>query len=298
MRGIISIQSHVVYGHAGNSSAVFPLQRMGLEVWPINTVQFSNHTQYAEGWTGEVHTVDHLADLIIGLDKVHALRNCSAVISGYQGSTEQCHVVVDLVEGVRSRNPMAMYICDPVMGDPKKGCVVDKGIEEMLIHALMPLADVIVPNQYELSKFVDMEIHSLTDAIEACKVALTKGPSVVLVKHLHTLPESRDRFTMMLAYEDKFYITHAPKVLPYKPYVGVGDLITAVFTGGLMKGWSAVKAFKHCNEAVFGIVKETHASGEWELQTIAAQDKLITPQETFPLGECKKEDWEWHYYSV
>lgn len=70
MKGVISIQSHVVYGHAGNSSAVFPLQRMGLEVWPINTVQFSNHTQYEEGWTGEAHSVDHLSDLIVGLDKI------------------------------------------------------------------------------------------------------------------------------------------------------------------------------------------------------------------------------------
>ncbi len=49
---ILSIQSHVAYGHVGNASAVFPMQRLGCEVWPIHTVQFSNHTGYKEGWTG------------------------------------------------------------------------------------------------------------------------------------------------------------------------------------------------------------------------------------------------------
>lgn len=298
MKGVISIQSHVVYGHAGNSSAVFPLQRMGLEVWPINTVQFSNHTQYEEGWTGEAHSVDHLSDLIVGLDKIDVLRDCNAVISGYQGSEKQCHVAIELVNAVRERNPTAMYICDPVMGDPSKGCVVAKGIETMLVNGMMPMADVIVPNQYELSKFVEMEIYSVTDAIKACKAALAKGPRIVLVKHLHRLEDSKKYFTMMLAYDDKFYISHAPKISPKKPYVGVGDLITAVFTAGLMKGWSAVKAFKHCNEAVYGIVHETYLAQEWELQTIAAQNHLLDPSESFPLGECVKGKHSWNYYSA
>lgn len=298
MKGVISVQSHVVYGHAGNSSAVFPLQRMGLEVWPVNTVQFSNHTQYQQGWTGDVYTVNQLKELISGLDNINVLGSCSGVISGYLGSEEQCYMVMDLIETVRERNSTAMYICDPVMGDPEKGCVVDQGIEGTLVNVLMPLADVIVPNQYELSKFVDMDIHSLDDAVDACKAALAKGPKVVLLKHLQTTDQPADHFTMMLACDDKCYITHAPKVYPQKPYVGVGDLITALFTAGLMKGWPAVKAFKHCNEAVYGVVKQTYLSGEWELQTIAAQDKLVDPQEAFPVGECIKDESRWHYYSA
>ena len=121
MKSIISIQSHVVYGHAGNSSAVFPMQRMGLDVWPIHTVQFSNHTQYTQGWTGQKFTSDDIRNLMKGLDNIDSLRACGAVLSGYQGSADQCRAVAESVTLVKDRNKNALYVCDPVMGDPDKG---------------------------------------------------------------------------------------------------------------------------------------------------------------------------------
>lgn len=84
MKSIISIQSHVVYGHAGNSSVVFPIQRMGLDVWPIHTVQFSNHTQYEQGWAGQTFSSGDIRNLVRGLDNISALKDCGAVLSGYQ----------------------------------------------------------------------------------------------------------------------------------------------------------------------------------------------------------------------
>ncbi len=295
MKGVISVQSHVVYGHAGNSSAVFPLQRMGLEVWPIHTVQFSNHTQYSEGWRGKAFPAPDIEELITGLSNIKALEQCSAVITGYQGNVEQCEVIVRLVEQVRQHNPEALYVCDPVMGSPTKGCIVSEGIQECLINQLMPMADIIVPNQYELSQFVNIEINDLKDAVNACQAALKKGPKIVLVKHLHSLVESKDKFTMMLAFDDQCYLVHRPNLDFDKALVGVGDLISAIFTGGLLKGWSAVKAFKHCNEATYAVVKQTKQSEEWELQTIQAQDELVTPKETFPVGEyINMNHWEWH----
>ncbi len=279
MQGVLSIQSHVVFGHAGNSSAVFPLQRMGFEVWPLHTVQFSNHTQYSQGWRGSAFKAETISDLVSGLDAIHVLKGCQAVISGYLGNADQCQAVMDTVSLVKQKNPEALYVCDPVMGSPEKGCIVSAGVAEALIHKAMPLADVIVPNQFELSQFTGVVIDSLEDAIHACKVALSKGPDMVLVKHLHSLSSSS--FSMMLAVGENYYLAQRPHLEFVRQPVGVGDLISALFTGGLLKGWTPMDAFQHCNNACYGILKETLHRNEWELQTIAAQEEIISPVSRF-----------------
>ncbi|GAL34844.1 pyridoxal kinase [Vibrio maritimus] len=281
MKGIISIQSHVVYGHAGNSSAVFPMQRMGFEVWPIHTVQFSNHTQYQQGWKGKAFSADDISELISGIANIEQLENCQALLSGYQGSADQCLAVLDAVRQVKAKNPDAIYVCDPVMGDPEKGCIVPQGTTEYLVNDVMPSADVIVPNQFELAQFTNVEINDLESAVVACQAALSRGPKMVLVKHLHSV--SDDKFTMMLATEAGYFIAQRPHLKFAKQPVGVGDLISALFTAGLLKGWPAEQAFEHANNASYAVLKETQQRGEWELQTIAAQEELVAPTERFPI---------------
>ncbi|EID4388646.1 pyridoxal kinase PdxY [Vibrio vulnificus] len=283
MQGILSIQSHVAYGHAGNSSAVFPMQRMGFEVWPIHTVQFSNHTQYQEGWTGRAFSADDISELVRGLNNIGALEKCQAVLTGYQGSAEQCLAVKETVTKVKQANPDALYVCDPVMGAPDKGCIVAPGIAENLLNRLMPMADVIVPNQFELSQFAEMEIHTLDDAIIACQRALAKGPKVVLVKHLYCL--SDESFNMLLATQEGTYLAKRPHFEFAKAPVGAGDLISAIFTAGLLKGWTPKQAFQHCHDACYGVLNATYQAGEWELQTIAAQQEFVEPSKHFPLEE-------------
>ncbi|MGR5095347.1 pyridoxal kinase PdxY [Vibrio maritimus] len=281
MKGIISIQSHVVYGHAGNSSAVFPMQRMGFEVWPIHTVQFSNHTQYQQGWKGKAFSADDISELISGIANIEQLKNCQALLSGYQGSADQCLAVLEAVRQVKAQNPDAIYVCDPVMGDPEKGCIVPQGTTEYLVNDVMPSADVIVPNQFELAQFTNMEITDLDSAVVACQKALSRGPKMVLVKHLHSV--SDDKFTMMLATKSGCFIAQRPHLKFAKQPVGVGDLISALFTAGLLKGWSAEQAFEHANNASYAVLKETQQRDEWELQTVAAQGELVEPTERFPI---------------
>lgn len=283
MQGILSIQSHVTYGHAGNSSAVFPMQRMGFEVWPIHTVQFSNHTQYKEGFKGRAFSADDISQLVEGLGNIKALEKCQAVITGYQGSAEQCLAIEETVKLVKQANPNAIYVCDPVMGAPDKGCIVAPGIAENLLSRLMPMADVIVPNQFELSQFAEMEIHTLDDAITACQRALAKGPKVVLVKHLYCL--GNDSFYMLLATAEGTFLAKRPHFEFDKAPVGVGDLISAVFTAGLLKGWSAKQAFQHCHDACYAVLNATYQANEWELQTIAAQQEFVEPSKHFPIEE-------------
>ena len=116
MTTILSIQSSVAYGHVGNSAATFPLMRMGVEVWPVITVHFSNHTGYAS-WRGPMLAAADFADVVRGIDERGVLGRVDAVLSGYQGGADVGAVIFEAVELVKRRNPAAIYCCDPVLGD-------------------------------------------------------------------------------------------------------------------------------------------------------------------------------------
>ncbi|ELA9210883.1 pyridoxal kinase PdxY [Vibrio parahaemolyticus] len=279
MKSILSIQSHVVYGHAGNSSAVFPIQRMGIDAWPIHTVQYSNHTQYEQGWKGQMFCSDDVRTLLHGLDNINTLGECGAVLSGYQGSPDQCKAVADVVRSVKESNHNAIYVCDPVMGDPDKGCIVADGVREEITQSLLPISDVIVPNQYELTAMTGVEIHSVYDAVTACKEALKLGPKIVLVKHLHSIDS--DMFSMILATPKACYLTQRPNIEFKQQPVGVGDLISAVFTACLMKNMSPTVAFRHTNNAIYGVLDITKGYGTWELQIVNAQYEFVEPSHDF-----------------
>ena len=120
---ILSIQSWVAYGHVGNASAVFPLQRLGAEVWAINTVQFSNHTGYGH-WTGQVFTGEAIRALVDGVEARGVLPSCDAVLSGYVGGKDIGAAILHAVARVRAANPHALYCCDPVIGDDRDGVYV------------------------------------------------------------------------------------------------------------------------------------------------------------------------------
>src|ERR1044071_7354037 len=146
---ILSIQSHVAYGHVGNAAATFPLQRIGVEVWPIHTVQFSNHTGYG-AWTGRVFEAAMITELVRGIAERGVLGRCDGVLSGYMGSAETGAAILDAVAQAKAANPKARYCCDPVIGDVGRGIYVRPGIPEFMRQHALPAADMITPNQFEL----------------------------------------------------------------------------------------------------------------------------------------------------
>ena len=163
---LLSIQSHVVYGHVGNSAAVFPLQRMGVEVWPIHTVQFSNHTGYGE-WRGRVFDAALIRELVAGVEQHGVLSECDGVLSGYMGGADIGAAILDAVATVKRANPSAKYCCDPVIGDVGRGVYVREGIAEFMRDKAVPVADVVTPNQFELDYLSGRENKTLADALGA-----------------------------------------------------------------------------------------------------------------------------------
>lgn len=282
MKNILSIQSHVVFGHAGNSAAEFPMRRLGVNVWPLNTVQFSNHTQYRQ-WTGTVMPASHLVEIADGISAIDELKNCDAVLSGYMGSPEQGNAIIDIVKKVKAVNPNAIYICDPVMGHPEKGCFVAPGVAEFLCNTALPISDMLSPNILELEELNGKQrINNVDEAILACREICKRGPKVVLVKHLSRAGYQNDRFEMLLVTKDEAWHIHRPLVdFGVRQPVGVGDMTSGLLIANILKGKSLVEAFEHTTSAVYAVMLETLKRDKYELQLVAAQDEIANPSQWF-----------------
>lgn len=280
MKRILSVQSHVVFGCAGNSAAVFPMRRMGMEVWPVNTVQFSNHTQYRQGWCGMAMPAGHIGELVEGMAGIEVLGQCDAVLSGYLGSAAQGEEILSAVARIKQSNPDAIYFCDPVMGHPEKGCIVAPGVSEFLTRQALPVADILAPNLLELETLTERRIESLEQAMAACRALMAQGVKAVLVKHLGRAGIRAGRFEMLLACElGCFHIERPLYDFPRQP-VGVGDLLSALMLANLLVGHDPVVAFERTNASVDAVLRATWERGAYELQLVAAQEAIATP----PLG--------------
>ncbi|MDU4093767.1 MAG: pyridoxal kinase PdxY [Pantoea sp.] len=281
MKNILAIQSHVVFGHAGNSAAEFPMRRMGANVWPLNTVQFSNHTQYGH-WTGTVMPASHLTDIVKGIADIDRLKTCDAVLSGYLGSAEQGEQILEIVRQVKQANPEAWYFCDPVMGHPEKGCIVAPGVAEFHCKASLPASDIIAPNLLELEMLSGSSVTSVEDAVTVSRELIAQGPKIVLVKHLARAGRRSDRFEMLLVTAQEAWHISRPLIdFGVRQPVGVGDLTSGLLLVNLLKGEALKQALEHITAAVYEVMLKTHEMGEYELQLVAAQDLIAKPQQHF-----------------
>ena len=281
MKNVLSIQSHVVFGHAGNSAAVFPMRRVGVEVWPLNAVQFSNHTQYPAGWKGIVFPPDHLASVVDGIEAIGVLPKCDAVLTGYIGSAEQGNVVLDIVAKTKRANPEALFFCDPVMGHPAKGCKVAPGVAEFHRDHSLFKADMMSPNVLELGMLVGRELDSVGECLEAARELIAKGPKLVLVKHLSYAAADSNAFEMILATADEAWHIARPLVEFDREPVGVGDLTSGLLLAGLLKGMTCREALEFTASAVYEVILETKRADEYELQLVAAQERIAKPEHVF-----------------
>ncbi len=277
---ILSIQSHVAYGHVGNSAAVFPLQRLGFEVWPLHTVQFSNHPGYGAR-TGSVFPAEHLRDVIAGLDDCGALAQCDAVLSGYLGEAALGPVVLEAAARVKDANPDALYACDPVMGDADGGLYVAADLAAFLRHEAVPRADIITPNLFELETLTGSRVASLEDAVAAAGQALLAGPSVVLVTDLRHDASQEQEVELLAVTGEAAWRLRTPRLACDPQPNGAGDMLAGLFLGHYLRTRDAVQALEEAVAAAFAVLAATQAAGTRELQLIAAQDGIVRPQRRF-----------------
>jgi len=277
---ILSIQSHVAYGHVGNASAVFPMQRLGCEVWPIHTVQFSNHTGYGD-WTGRVFDGPAIEELVDGIAARGVLGRCDGILSGYMGSSDIGNAILSTVGRVREANPATLYACDPVIGDVGRGVFVRPGIPEFMRDHAVPAADLITPNQFELEYLSQMETPTLAAAKDAITRIHALGPRVVLVTSLHTQDTPPDAIDMLAGEDGAYWRVRTPKLTV--SVNGAGDAISALFFVHYLRTRRADTALAEAAASIYGLLHRTEAAGSREILTVAAQDEFVAPSRKFPV---------------
>lgn len=229
---VLSIQSHVVSGYVGNKSATFPLQVLGFEVDGINSVQFSNHTGYGH-WKGQVLSKDELAALVSGLS-YNGLDKYTHLLTGYVGDPTFLKQVAQVVKQLRSENPGLVYVCDPVMGDNGKMYVPEE-LLPIYRTEIIPLANIVTPNQYELELLVERPINSLSDALAAINTLHQLGIQTVVLSSSE-LGENGNLLAVAsnkIGEIQKGYKIEIPR-LP-ATFTGTGDLFAALFLAWMAK---------------------------------------------------------------
>ncbi len=288
---ILSIQSSVAYGHVGNSAATFPLQRLGHDVWPVNTVQFSNHTGYGT-WRGLVLDPDVIGDVIDGIDDRGALGRVDAVLTGYQGSPGVADVVLRTVSRVRALNPAAVYCCDPVMGDVGRGMFVLPGLPQLMRERVVPIADVVTPNAFELAYLAGggdpdaVDVAAVGDVeglLAATDTVLAMGPSTVLVTSVQGSVVEEQQIGMLAVDATGAYLVRTPR-LPLSVN-GAGDVTAALFLAHLAGGIE--RALVLVASSVYGLLAATERAGSREIALIAAQSMIADPAAEFPVERIR-----------
>jgi pyridoxine kinase len=275
---LLSIQSHVACGHVGNSGAVFPLQRIGIEVWPVHTVQFSNHTGYGE-WRGRVFSGEDIRLVVQGIEERGVLGECDGVLSGYLGSPDIGEAVVDAVVRVKTANPAASYCCDPVIGNAERGVFVHRGIPELIKERMLPIADVITPNQFELEYLAGRGAATPTDLAAALDAIHALGPRAVLVTSLHT-DETPDDCIDLVASDGTGRCRLRTPRLPIVAN-GAGDVVAALFFAHYLQNGSAAEALSRAASSIFGVLRRTADAGSREMLLVDAQQEFVAPSQMF-----------------
>ncbi len=287
---ILSIQSSVAYGYVGNSAATFPLQRLGHEVWPVLTVHFSNHTGYGQ-WRGTVLDPGVVGAVIDGIADRGVLGTADAVLTGYQGSSGVAAVVLDAVARVRALNPATVYCCDPVMGDVGRGFFVAPGIPELMRDTVVPVADIVTPNAFELAflaglpgavtdppetagtEYAPAPFADAAAVVAAAEVVRARGPRTVLVTSVEH-PGPDDRIGMIVVCDEGAFEVSTPR-LPVSVN-GAGDVTAALFLAHLVSAGPRI-ALARTASTIHAILSETARVGAREIRLVDSQQSIAEP---------------------
>lgn len=275
---ILSIQSHVVFGHAGNAAAVFPMQRLGVEVWPVHTVQFSNHTGYG-AWKGRVFDGPAIEEIVEGIADRGVLGTCDGVLSGYMGSSDIGNAVVGAAQRVRVANPRALWCCDPVIGDVGRGVFVRPGIPEFLRDIAVPQADIVTPNHFELEYLTGGPARTGTALRGALDRLHAMGPRIVLATSVLTEDTPADRLDMIASTPEGAFRVRIPRLELNAN--GTGDMVAALFFVHVLRDGDVAGALGRAAASVHGVLRATRDAGTREIRLIAAQDEFVRPSQSF-----------------
>ncbi|CAI2932490.1 pyridoxal kinase PdxY [Aminobacter niigataensis] len=267
-RAVIVVSSHVARGSVGNRAAVFALETLGHPVWAVPTVMLPWHPGHGRA-TRIVPPTEQFSAFMADLERAPWLGEVTAVLSGYLGEAGQVEAVASLVETVKAKNPKALYVCDPVIGD-SGGLYVAEALASGIRDRLLPLADIATPNRYELEWLTGTKLDDMRATMAA---ALAAPPPTMLVTSAPA---------MMAGGTGNLLVTQTQALLAEhrtveRPPNGLGDLSAAVFLARLLAGQPAAKALQSTTASVYEILARTSKRGGDELQLETDAQSLSHP---------------------
>eukprot|EP00736_Rhodelphis_marinus_P012480 Rmarinus@m.25128 len=274
---VLSIQSHVVRGYVGNKSAVFPLQVNGIEVDIINSVQFSNHTGYPS-FRGRALDGDELWDLVCGLEDNNLLSGYTHLLTGYIGSVSFLRTIARVLTKLREHNPVVQYVCDPVLGD-EGHLYVPADLPAVYRDEIVPLANLLTPNQFELETLTGQKVTSDSDCFRACDFLHEKGIPMIVVTSTEYTPGD----AIVVIGSEKTEAAGSPSrfrsTVPRYPttFTGTGDLFASLMLAHLHNSGRFDVAMAKTLSSIQAVLQRTVEAGSKELLLIASKKDLEMP---------------------
>ena len=256
---ILTIHSHVSCGHVGNSAAVYPLQAIGHEVWPVHTVLLSHHPGHGD-WHGICLEAADIISVLDGIEKHGVLPRCDAVLTGYLGSVDIGEAALKSWSKVRSANPSALIVCDPILGDETEGLYVSKSLIEFYIERAIPLADLIFPNRFELEVISGMKVYDLHSAAAAARHVVARGPKTVVAT---SIPADGNVATLLVTLDTALQVQTPNLKISIK---GAGDVFAALFLGDVLaRDVKPAETLSVAVDTVYALLEKVEAEGLQEL---------------------------------
>ena len=259
---VISIQSQVVFGHVGNSAALFPLCAAGLEVAAIPTVVFSNTPDYPT-LRGRALPEDFFADLLLGAIERGLPERADFIMTGYIGSASIAHQAAEFIARAREVNPALVYLCDPVIGDAGPGRYVPEAVVAVIRDELLPLADLCTPNPFELSLLSGQQIARLED-LSTARAALNLREGARVIATGCVLEDSPPGCLESVITGPEGISRHPAPQLPLA-LAGTGDLFSALIVAGLGRGRTLADAVIAAQELTGIAMREAADLGRQEV---------------------------------
>lgn len=259
---VVSIQSQVAFGHVGNSAAALPMRACGVEVVEVPTALLSNHPHYPS-MRGRLLEPELVADLLEGLVERGVHARAAVVLTGFLGQAGTAAAVADFVRAAREKNPDVVYACDPVMGDADIGFFAGEALREAFATGLVPLADVILPNAFELSELVGWPVER-TEDVERARRELGRPAVVATSVAVAGRPE---RIATVTATQAGSSVVEVER-LPVRP-AGTGDLLAGLVAARVALGVPLEEAVARAVAGVGAALAQT-PEGRWAEMPIAA----------------------------
>jgi len=271
---VLSIQSHVSYGHAGNSSSVFPLRRLGL---PVYTVCFAHHTGYGNP-SGHIFSGDVIQEVVSGIKVVANMQECQALMTGYLGAKSTGNFILNEIKQLKKINPKIIYSCDPVMGDIGRGFFTSKEIQSFFNDELKDSFDILTPNLFELEFLSGLKVKDIDTAITAARTLITRDTQFIIV----TSYQSDDScLTVLLISSDECLSISTPEIKFERPAVGTGDLFHALFLGNYLQTMNKKSSLEKAVNSIYDIIQATKVSKSYELKLIDNQNFIVNPKSEY-----------------